>query len=539
MDTTNTIKQLLRNQLEALGLSVSIEDIQLTIPKSLEFGDFSTNAAMIFAKKLNKKSWDFALELATGLQDPTLVKVVAVPPGFINFFVSSNVYDSLINEIYQKGPAFGKKSFNGKRINVEFVSANPTGELHLGHARGAAVGDAISRILENDGYEVTREYYVNDAGNQINNLALSLRSRYLDLYKIKNVFPEDGYHSLGLIDIAKDLQTKYGDTLIHSDDLEIFRRFGKLAELKQIKKVLRQFRIKFDVFTFETKLRKPKLIKHYLDLLRPNTYVLDEALFLKTSAYLDDKDRPIQKSNGEYTYLLPDIIYHDDKARRGYDQLIDVLGADHHGYINRMKSALMMLGYPKDLLEIEIIQMVRLIKDGVEFKMSKRSGNAVSMEELMNDVGVDAVRYFFLEKAPSSHLDFDLTLAMDHSTKNPLYYIEYAHARLFKMIEKAQKVITPLFETNLLTSEVETALLKCLNDYKKEVEEASRARLPSKVTNYLQRLSSLVHQFYVSSRVLGNDVEALSRQRLALCIATRIIINNGLNLLGIKAYNNM
>ena len=542
LDIELKLKELIKNALMNLQVEVSLDSIVIERCKDKINGDYASTIALQLARSLHKSPREIANGLIEYLKAEYIVKVEIAGPGFINFFVKSTSLSSIIKTIVDQDEHYGESSDeHPEKINVEFVSANPTGDLHLGHARGAAIGDSICRLYKKAGYNVTREYYVNDAGNQINNLAKSLRVRYHQLLNDNSLeFPEDGYHGEDLISIAKIMVDEVKDKyLVDSDEAySYFKTRGTELELQKLIKDLENFRVTFDVFTSELAIRNQRKVEKVLQELKPYIYEQDNATFLKTTAISDDKDRVLIKSDGAYTYLLPDIAYHQDKLQRGFDKLIDCLGADHHGYIERMKSSLVMLGYSKDALDIELIQMVRLFKDGQEYKMSKRTGNAVSMKELCDEVGVDAVRYFFVSRASSSHLDFDLDLASKMESSNPVYYAQYAHARLCAVLEKGKSYSLD-YEGKNLTHEKETNLLKILVDFPKEVKQSAELRAPYKMTNYIQKLATAIHEFYTECRVIDENNKELTSSRLALADASRIVMRNALDLIGVNAPEKM
>jgi arginyl-tRNA synthetase len=541
MDINLHLKTLIHDALKGIGVSYALDDITIERSRDEKHGDYASNIAMQLAKTLHRAPRDIANDIINNIDKSTLEKIEIAGPGFLNMTMNPLYLTRIIDEINELGENYGQltqeKPLN---INVEFVSANPTGELHLGHARGAALGDSLSRILEKAGHKVTREYYVNDAGVQIDNLAKSIFARYRTLLGDNTPVPVDGYHSEQLIDVAKSIINEVGDKYKTLDDeaLHFFRNRGVEIELEQIKADLAMFNVQFDVYSFETKIRSNNAVEKLLENYKPFTYVEDGATFLKTSEYGDDKDRVIVKSNGEYTYFLPDIVYHLDKLSRGYDLLIDVLGADHHGYINRMKAALNMSNYPRDILHVELIQMVRLVEDGKEVKMSKRTGNAITLRELCNDVGVDAVRYFFVARASSSHLDFDINLAKQASNANPLYYVQYAYARL-KAVMRNGENIKGKVDYRLLSDKYELDLMKHLIDFPLMISDAAYTKAPYKVAIYLQKLATLVHSFYTECRILQVDSVPLTATRLALVNASATTLKIGLNLIGVSAPENM
>ncbi|MDD6302498.1 MAG: arginine--tRNA ligase [Bacillales bacterium] len=541
LDVESKLKLAIKDSLSKLGCDVDLNTIVIEHSKDKAHGDYATTVAMQMARVLHKSPRDIANEIINNISKDGIDKIEIAGPGFINFFMNSNSLTAVIKTIVDQGDDYGnsKEKHEGK-INVEFVSANPTGDLHLGHARGAAIGDVICRLYKKAGYDVTREYYVNDAGNQIHNLALSLKARYLQALGQNVELPENGYHGGDLINLAKDIIADKGDSLIEDNEANynFFREVGTKLELDKIIRDLTDFRVEFDIFSSELAIRNAGKVEYILDKLKPWIYFDQGATFLKTTSFSDDKDRVLIKSDGAYTYLLPDIAYHKDKLDRGFTTLIDCLGADHHGYIERMRSSLVMLGYPGDCFNVELIQMVRLFKDGKEFKMSKRTGNAVSMKELCEEVGVDAVRYFFVSRAASGHLDFDLDLAHKMDSTNPVYYAQYAHARLCTVLEKAKGMRID-FDGSLLNNEKEFSLLKVLADFPKEITQAAEARAPFKITNYIQKLATSIHEFYSECRVLDDANVDLTASRLGLCKAAQIVLKNALDTIGVNAPEKM
>lgn len=535
------LKNKLHDALLAMGHDVDISTIVIERSKEKVHGDFATNVAMQMARTLKMNPLLIAETIKTNLDMSGIDKVEIARPGFINFFMKSDALSVVLKAIFERGEHYGDSSIGkGKSINVEFVSANPTGDLHLGHARGAALGDSICRLYKKIGYDVTREYYVNDAGNQINNLGASLRARYHQAFGEDAKIPENGYHAEDIVKLAQLMKEEVGDKYLKDSEeaMRYFMRRGVKLELDKLNEDLRLFRVDFDVFSYETDIRANKGVERVLEGAKEYIYENEGAKWLKTSEFGDDKDRVIIKTDGSYTYLLPDIAYHLDKLDRNYDQLIDILGADHHGYINRMKGALQMFGHPRDILEIELIQMVRLFKDGSEYKMSKRTGNAVSLRELCNEVGVDAARYFFVCRAASAHLDFDLDLASEQSSSNPVYYAQYAHARLVAVLNSASDIEIDV-DGKELKEASEMALLKLLGDYQKTIEDAAQTRAPYKMTAYIQKLASLVHGFYTECRILNRDDIKVTSSRLALAKAAEIVLKNALNLIGVNAPDKM
>lgn len=537
MNIEQNLKQKIVSAASSLGVVLTVEDIIIEKSKAVEHGDYASNVALKNANKVGMNPREFALKLIEAIDKEGIDKIEIAGPGFINFFLKHDAMNAVVKKIIAAGDNYGRGEKKNFKINVEFVSANPTGDLHLGHARCAAVGDSICRIYEFAGYDVTREFYVNNAGNQIATLGKSLDIRLRQLKGEKVEMPEDSYHAHDIIDIAKqfdeDFKGKYDTSA--GDYLKKLTEYGMKKELEKIEKDLALFRTKFDIYSFETDVRKDNHVQKVLESkFAKYSYQQEGATFLRTTDFLDDKDRAVVKSDGSYTYFMPDICYHLIKLSRGYDLLVDVLGADHYGYINRMKSALMMQGYSKETLEVELVQIVRLIKDGTEVKMSKRTGAGISLRELCEDVGVDAARYFFVSRAASSHLDFDLNLALEQSSSNPVYYAQYAHARLSKVLELAKDI---KIDENAakLGQKQEMDLLKTLIDFPKTIENAAKNRGPHMVATYIQDLASKIHAFYTECRVIDRDHLDVTASRLALAKASRIVLKNALSVIGVSA----
>lgn len=540
MNIETFLKNKILHAIKKIGLDIQEGEVVLEHPKDETRGDYATNAALQHAKKIGLKPRDFAAKIVEVIDRSGLIKIEIAGPGFLNFFIASNTLQAIVEDIISQDRNYGRGMPKKQKINVEFVSANPTGDLHLGHARCAAIGDSICRLYEFAGYEITREFYVNDAGAQVNKMGASLRARYLNEFGIDASVPEDGYHGLDLVDIAKLVKEIHGDKLVADTEanMKTFIQEGIRLELEKIKKDLADFRVTFDLYSFETDVRKDGKVEKTLRDYREFTYLDNGATFLRTSAFLDDKDRPVVKSDGSYTYLMPDITYHLEKLSRGYDLLVDVLGADHHGYTNRMRSALMMKGYPAEIIDFELVQVVRLMKGDVEVKMSKRGGTTITLRELSEEVGVDATRYFFVARAATSHLDFDYDLALERSSSNPVYYAQYAHARLCKLLETGADIGLDISAKNLRESS-EINLLKHLQEFPITIESCAKTREPYKVATYIQKLAGLTHAFYTECRVIDRDNPELSQSRLALCKASQIVMRNALNVLGVTAPEQM
>ncbi|MDQ0162648.1 arginine--tRNA ligase [Aeribacillus alveayuensis] len=556
MNIVEQVKERLKEEIKAAVLKANlakeeeIPTVILEVPKDKEHGDYSTNMAMQLARIAKKAPRLIAEDLVKNFDKSkaSIEKIDIAGPGFINFYMNNQYLTDLIPAIMEAGNRYGESDAGkNEKVQVEFVSANPTGSLHLGHARGAAFGDSLCNILEKAGYEVTREYYINDAGNQIHNLALSVEARYLEALGQEAEMPEDGYYGEDIIEIGNKLREEYGDRFVHEsreERLKFFREYGLKFELDKLRKDLEEFRVSFDVWYSETSLYESGKIDEALNMLRENGYIYEDegATWFRSTAFGDDKDRVLIKKDGSYTYLTPDIAYHKDKLDRGFDKLINIWGADHHGYIPRMKAAIQALGYNQDVLEVEIMQMVSLYKNGEKVKMSKRTGKAVTMRDLMEEVGLDAVRYFFAMRSGDSHMDFDLDLAVSQSNDNPVYYAQYAHARICSILRQGEEQGLS-FEGELkldeISSEKEIELLKKLGEFPSAVAEAAQKRIPHRITNYIFEVASALHSFYNAEKVLDPDNKDKSRARLALMKATQITLKNALTLIGVSAPEQM
>lgn len=543
MNIATNIKQELENVLKKLNIEVQVPFV-VEIPKDNTNGDYATNIAMQLTKILKQNPRNIANQVVELFNKDAcnVEKIEIAGPGFINFFVKSTSFASLIKHVIDANDNFGKQDYGkGKKYDVEFVSANPTGDLHLGHAWQAALGDSICNLLTEVGYNVTREYYVNDAGVQILKLSQSIYARYQQALNIDVAFPEDGYHGPDIIKFANELKEKHGDTLL-TKPLSYFKQIGIEYELNKIIKDLDMFRVKFDVFSHEVMLYEKGLVDEIIPLLKEKGYIYEQdgATWFKTTIFGDDKDRVVKKSDGTYTYFLPDIAYHRYKLQRGFDYLVDILGADHHGYIKRMEAAIMALGYNKDQIQIIIHQMVKLIKDGEELKLSKRTGKAYTLKDLCDEIGVNATRYQFASKNPGSHMEIDIDLAVKQSNDNPMYYIEYAHARCCSIIKAYDELnIKDDTSGSLLTNSKEIDLLKHIGEYENVVLDAALNKAPFKITNYLYTLASLFHSFYNECKVIDKENVELTAQRVVLAKMTRITIKNGLKLIGVEALEKM
>ncbi|MBR0040614.1 MAG: arginine--tRNA ligase [Oscillospiraceae bacterium] len=521
-------------------------------PQNPDFGDYSTNVAMKLARALRRSPMDIAAPLADKLAEilPEAESVTVARPGFINFKLKADALSSLINTVIELGVDYGKNdSGRGQRWLIEWVSANPTGRLHCGHARNAAWGDCICRLMEASGYEVLREYYVNDAGNQIVMLGKSISARYFEHFGRAEdcPMPEDGYHAEDIRAIADEIAAEDGDKWLSAPEDErmaYFMQTGKERELKVIEEDLLSYGVKIDSWMHETffyendRARIESCLKRMEEL--GLTYEQDGALWFRSTDYGDDKDRVLRKSDGTLSYLTPDVANHVYKVERGYPRLVDLWGADHHSYVVRMQAALRALGYPEDTLAVDLIQMVRMIEDGKEVKMSKRTGNALSLRELCEDIGVDAARWFFVSKDVATHMDLDLRLARSRDNDNPVYYAQYAHARMNSVLtnpkiakfEKAARY-------DRLTDERELLLLRKISEFPAEVAADAALRKPNKMTDYILSLVKTFHAYYNAVRVNNPDDPELTNQRLGLVTATMITLKNALNLIGVSAPDSM
>lgn len=527
-----------------------IPEIILEAPKEKAHGDYATNIAMQLARIAKKAPRQIAEEIVAHIdkEKAHVVTIDIAGPGFINFFIDKTHLRNIIPIVLKEKEYYGKTNVGkGKRIQVEFVSANPTGSLHLGHARGAAVGDSLCNILEKAGYDVQREYYINDAGNQIHNLALSLEARYFQALGLEKPMPEDGYYGDDIIEFGKKLAEDFGDRFVHEPEeerLAFMREYGLKKELEKIRNDLADFRVRFDNYYSETSLYTSGKVEETLELLKEKgvTYEHEGAMWLRSTEYGDDKDRVLIKNDGSYTYLTPDIAYHKDKFERGFDEIINIWGADHHGYIPRIKAAMQALGYDEQKLDVQIIQMVSLYQNGEKVKMSKRTGKAVTLRELMEEVGVDAMRYFFAMRSADTHLDFDIDLAVSQSNENPVYYVQYAHARIASILRQAQEAgITFDENANLehISSEKEYDLLKKIGEFPEAVADAAIKRAPHRITNYVHELASIFHSYYNAERVVDANDPEKTNAKLLLVKAAKQTIQNALALLGVSAPEKM
>lgn len=521
-------------------------------PSDKKNGDFSTNIAMAGARCYHKAPKMIAESIVNSLDlDGTLIDRAEIAgPGFINFYLSDDYYSRIVLDAVEQGENYGRSDYgNGKKMLVEFVSANPTGPMHIGNARGGAIGDCLASVLDAAGYYVQREFYINDAGNQIEKFATSLEVRYLQLCGKEIEMPEDAYHGADITEHAKAFYKINGDKYADTESKE--RRdalvgYALPKNIDGLERDLKKYRIVYDKWFRESSLHNDGSVQKVINTLKEKgvTYEQDGALWFKASEFGNDKDIVLVRANGLPTYIVPDIAYHYNKlVTRGYDKAIDVLGADHHGYVPRMKAALTALGLDADRLDIVIMQMVRLVRDGETIKLSKRSGKAITLNTLLDEVPIDAARFFFNLREPNSHFDFDLELAAKQSSENPVYYVQYAHARICSILSKAKEqgfemTIPSVEELNALNSSEERELISHLANLTDEIISAAKGYDPAKITHYVVELATLFHKFYNAQRVMVDD-KKLMNARLYLCTAVKSTIKNILTMLKIDAPESM
>ncbi len=530
-----------------------IPSIEIDIPKDAAHGDYASNVAMVLASRARRKlpPRRIAELISENIRDSEdfLERVEVAGPGFMNFFIKENVWATFLEDVDKLGDRYGASEYGrGEKTHIEFVSANPTGPLHIGHARGAVVGDVIANILEASGFSVFREYYINDAGNQMNNLGKSVLFRYLDLLGEEIEFPEGCYQGDYIKDLAREIVEKEGNIYRARNKEEVIRIFTDYAAsaiLNEIKDDLKSFGVVFDNYFSERNLYKDDQVAKLLKELEEKKVVYSdgETKWFGTSGFGDEKDRVVIRKNGEPTYFAADIAYHQSKYERSFDTLIDIWGADHHGYIPRMQACVQSLGYKKDSLKIVLIQLVSLLRDGVPVAMSTRSGEFVTLKEVVDEVGKDAARYNFLMRRSDSHLDFDLELAKRQSNENPVYYVQYAHARICSILRNADEQnqkIPKYDEVDLrhLKLPEEVNLIKAVTRFPEVIEGAALALEPHRLTFYLNDLAGLFHSYYNKYRVLSDD-EGLSRARLFLIKSILTVLRNALRLLGVSAPERM
>ena len=552
MDIKQQIEQALIRAVEAaaaegiLPEGAALPPVLLEEPPEKELGDFATNFAMQSARVFRQSPQKIAAAIRDRLTGDWLDHAEVAGPGFLNLYLKKTVLSDTLRAVLAAGEEFGTLPPNGApRIQVEYVSANPTGPLHVGHGRGAAVGSALVKLLRTAGYAVDSEYYVNDAGNQMNLLAVSVNARYLELLGKSVEFPENGYHGADIVETEQRIIDRDGDkylSLPEEERLKLFQDVAYREKLAALEEDLADFGVMFDRWYSERTLH-PEAVRRVVDVLleRGTAYEKDGAVWLRSTDYGDDKDRVIFRDNGVPTYLAADIAYHDDKYRRGYGRLINIWGADHHGYVARVKASMAALGHNPEELTVLLLQMVSLYRDGALVKLSKRTGETVTLRELMEEVGVDAARYFFLMRSLDSQLDFDLDLATRKSNENPVYYIQYAHARIssiFRQADEAGIAVRDGAELELLTDETEIALIKKIAAYPEEIARAAAEFAPQRIARYSHELAGAFHSFYNKCRIVGQE-PPLASARLALVLATGRVIRHSLGVLGVSAPEKM
>lgn len=523
----------------------------LVVTRDPSHGDLAVNAAFKMAGLLRQKPPVIAAEFLKVLEaqnaaqpDSVIERMVIAGGAFINFYLKKASLGQVLIDAVRQDRDFGKSDFGkGKKVLLEYVSANPTGPLTIAHGRQAAIGDSLYRILKATGHETDAEYYLNDGGRQMNLLGKSLWARYCQELQMNAELPEDGYQGAYMIDLARKLVAEKRDALLkESEDkaIEFCRIYACEEIMGTIRKDLQDFRVEFDHYFSEQTLYKKNNVQKCLEFLQEKGHLYEQegALWFRSTAFGDDKDRVIRKTTGEYTYLAPDIAYHRYKFDRGYNKLVDFLGPDHHGYINRIKASCQALGYDAGQIEIRIVQLSTLFRNGQPVRMSTRAGEFVTLRELMDEVGIDAARFFFIMRKVESHLDFDLDLAKQKSQENPVYYLQYAHARICSILRNADREVATKVNLELLKEEEETNLIKFISDYPKALVQASEFLEPYRLTDYLHDLAMCFHKFYSAHRVLTDDQE-LTKARLLLADAARVTLRNGLELLGISQPESM
>ncbi|MDH4162100.1 MAG: arginine--tRNA ligase [Nitrospirota bacterium] len=552
---TEILLQALRRAKDKGELKLETQPtITLDTPKDKNHGDLATTMALAMAKAEGKPPRKVAETILANIQDEEgiIAKTEIAGPGFINFFLKQDRWRKTLFDIDDQGHEFGFKDIGkGEKVQVEFVSANPTGPLHVGHGRGAAVGDALANLLAAVGYDVQREFYINDAGRQVKLLARSVYSRYRQMHGKDEPFPEDGYHGTYINEISASASTSASVGLEYIDrsfeeSERAFAEYSKDQMLADIKKDLEDFGVRFDVWFSEKSLLADGSVKKSIEELKERgfAYEQDGALWLKSTAFGDDKDRVIIKKDGEYTYLATDIAYHRNKLARGFSQLVNIWGADHHGYIPRVQAVIQAFGHPKDSLHVILIQLVAILRHGQPVPMSKRAGTFVTLRDVVADVGADAARYIFLTRKTDSHLDFDLDIAKEQSRENPVYYVQYAHARISSIFRETESrgIKIPARETvqiDLLDLEEEQNLIKALARFPEMIEEAALAYEPHRLTFYLQDLAGTLHNYYYKHRVIDAENPAKTGARLFLMKQIRIVIQSALKILGVAAPEKM
>jgi arginyl-tRNA synthetase len=543
----NLIDKVAAEILAENGIEAELPEYTVEIPNNKAHGDFAANTALKLSKALRKNPFDIATEIADKMKHPLIERCEPVRPGFVNFFVSKNFYTDFLRDCIQSDTAFRSNIGAGRTAMVEFVSANPTGPLHIGHGRNAAYGDSLSRILRAAGYNVMTEYYVNDAGKQMMNLGRSIYIRYLQICGKDVEFIEDGYKGEYIVDIAKELKNIHGETLLEKSEeeaLNICFEYG-LEEIRSgIESDLKEFRVSFDRWFSEKSLYTDGDVEACLAELRELGHVYDKdgAVWFNSTQFGDDKDRVVKRQNGEYTYFASDIAYHRNKYNRGARLCIEVWGADHHGYVKRLASAINSLGLSDLQFEVSLIQMVNLIKDGERASMSTRAGEFITMKWLIDEIGVDATRFFYLMRDFESQCDFDIDLAKKRTSENPVYYVQYAHARVYGLYAKAEEQGVKWEKgasLELLELDEEKEIIRKLYELKGVIETAASHHQPHRIIYWLQDLAAIFHSYYYNNVIISTDNPALTEARLGLCAGVASGLSFGLDLLGVNAPERM
>ncbi|MDD4802874.1 MAG: arginine--tRNA ligase [Syntrophomonas sp.] len=544
------ISALEKSRTENLIAFDAMPDFVIEVPRDEGHGDFATNVAMLMARQCRMAPRKIAEIISSQIdynQIPQLKKMEIAGAGFINFFLKPDWLVVLPGIVAEQGPRWGSSPSQNQKVQVEFVSANPTGNLHMGNARGGAIGDTLANILAYAGYEVEREFYINDAGNQIDIFAQSLEARYLQLMGAKIEFPENGYAGQDVVDTVKNIIRDYKDSLLGmtaEERQELVVNYALKEKIQYIRNTLSGFGITYDVWFNEKILHQTGKVDEIIKNLTDKGYIYEEegAWWFKSTLFGDEKDEVVIRANGLPTYFASDIAYHLNKFERGFDRVINVWGADHHGHVGRMKGAIQALGYDANRLEILLMQLVRLYRGGVIVRMSKRTGTTVSLDELIEEVGKDAARFFFVMRSPDSQMDFDLDLAKEKSQENPVYYVQYAHARIqsiFRQAKAAGVLVKGVGEVDFsILGTEEMQILRKIADFPDEIATSARMLAPHRIAHYVLELAGLFHSFYNHQRVL-NDNKALQDARLALMGTTQTTIRNALNILGISAPEQM
>lgn len=523
----------------------------LEAPREKAHGDLATTIALTLARTEGKPPRQIAEAIVSNIEDHEgmIERVEVAGPGFINFFFRRDSWKQILLDIEESGAVYGFSDIGkGRKVLLEFVSANPTGPLHVGHGRGAALGDALSNLLQATGFDVTREFYINDAGRQIQLLALSIYVRYQQGLGNNIQFPDDGYHGAYISEAAERFKAVYGERFLRvpfDECRDVFTAFGRDEMLADIRRDLESFGVRFDIWFSEQELIKNGAVQRSIDELKDLgfAYEKDGALWLRSTAFGDDKDRVIIKQDGTYTYLATDIAYHRNKLSRGFETLINIWGADHHGYIPRMEAVIQAFGYQKDALRVLLVQLVTLLRHGQPVPMSKRAGDFVTLKDVISEVGSDAARYIFLTRRSDSHLDFDLDIAKEQSRENPVYYVQYAHARIASLFREAKSRGLDMpnrkaVDISGLDLPEEEVIIKKLGQYPEVIEESARAYEPHRITYYLQDLAGLIHNYYFKHRIIGDD-QARTAARLFLMKQVQTVIRSALGILGVSAPERM